>query len=97
MKAEKLQLAPSTLGDVVMFFDSGPDVEPSSLEDQFQFFLAWYRGMISWGGAPTEPPPQYTRLGFDFAFAGTDVQTEPRKLEWPYGANEGKHSPGDRG
>jgi hypothetical protein len=47
MKAEKLQLAPSTLGDVVMIFDSGPDVKPSSVEDQFQFFLAWYRGMIS--------------------------------------------------
>jgi hypothetical protein len=50
MKAEKLQLArPIRLEDVVMIFDADPDVEPSSVEEQFQFFLAWCRshGMIS--------------------------------------------------
>jgi hypothetical protein len=58
MKAEKLRLArPLTLDDVVMIFDSGPDVEPASVEEQIQFFLAWCRsqGIISSGGAPTEP------------------------------------------
>jgi hypothetical protein len=42
LKAYKLQLGrPAALTDLVQIFDTGPDVEPSSVEEQKQFWQAW--------------------------------------------------------
>jgi hypothetical protein len=46
LKAYKLQLGhPAKLADLVTIFDSGPDVEPTSVEEQRQFFDRWLQSL----------------------------------------------------
>jgi hypothetical protein len=46
LKAYRLELGrPATMADLVSIFDTGPDVNPSSVEEQKNFFERWRRSL----------------------------------------------------